>query len=157
MGWELLTLQPWWAALAGLALLQMLWGYALARRLRRLERRLDAVLAAGGEVAAAGDPALRARIARVEGQLEACLGRLDGAISRVGVVRFNAFTDVGGEQSYAVALLNDRGDGIVLSSLFGREQSWTYAKPVRGGSSPYPLSREEQRAIARALGAAGDE
>lgn len=69
----------------------------------------------------------------------------------VGIVRFNAFDDTGGSQSYAIALLDGKGDGVVLSSLYGRDESRTYAKPIIGGSSQYSLSKEEEAAIRQAL------
>jgi hypothetical protein len=69
----------------------------------------------------------------------------------VGTVRFNAFEDMGGKQSFALALLNGKGDGVVISSLYGREESRVYAKPMKGGSSEYTLSKEEEIAVERAL------
>ncbi|HXL04519.1 MAG: DUF4446 family protein [Firmicutes bacterium] len=69
----------------------------------------------------------------------------------VGIVRFNAFEDIGGNQSFAVALLDGKGDGIVLSSLYGRDESRVYAKPVKGGLSEYALSSEEEMAVEQAL------
>lgn len=152
---HLLAAAPWLPALAAVTVVVLAWVGLLARRLRRLERRLELVLSGPVEAAAGGDAALRARLHRLEARLDECLARLEGSLQRVGLVRFDAFPDVGGQQSFAVALLDDRGDGILLSSLFGREQSWTYAKPVRGGSSPYPLSPEEREAIARALAVRG--
>jgi uncharacterized protein YheU (UPF0270 family) len=69
----------------------------------------------------------------------------------VGAVRFDAFEDMGGKQSFALALLNGKGDGVVLSSLYGREESRVYAKPVKGGLSEYALSKEEETAVQQAL------
>ena len=69
----------------------------------------------------------------------------------VGIVRFNAFEDTGGNQSFALALLDGKGDGIVLSSLYGRDESRVYAKPVKGGLSEYALSSEEEIAVEQAL------
>lgn len=71
-------------------------------------------------------------------------------IRKVGLVRFNPFSDAGGDQSFALALLNDERDGIVLSSLYGREINRVYAKPIEKGSSKYQLSAEEKRAIEEA-------
>ena len=69
----------------------------------------------------------------------------------IGVVRFNAFDDIGGNQSFAIALLDGKGDGIVLSGLYGRDGSRVYAKPVEGGLSKYALSNEEKAAVEQAL------
>ena len=73
--------------------------------------------------------------------------RLARSLCRVGVVRFNPFPDTGGDQSFAVALLDGHDDGIVLSGLHSRAGCRVYAKPVAGGTSTYNLSQEEQRAI----------
>ena len=72
------------------------------------------------------------------------------SVQKVGIVRFNAFRDMGGDLSYAIALLNSQGDGVVISSIYGRDDARTYAKPVKGGKSSYQLSREEEEAIVKA-------
>src|SRR5581483_9403237 len=71
-------------------------------------------------------------------------------LSRVGIVRFNPFADKGGDQSFAVALLDDHGDGVVFTGLHSRTEVRVYAKPIVGGSSTYPLTNEEAEAINRA-------
>lgn len=68
-------------------------------------------------------------------------------LQRVGIVRFNPFNDVGGNQSFAIALLDARDNGIVISSLFVRDSSRIYAKPVHNGESEYQLTEEEALAI----------
>ncbi len=73
------------------------------------------------------------------------------AIQRVGVVRFNPFTDTGGDQSFAIALLDALGNGLVVSSLHGRADTRIFAKGVRGGRSKHQLSTEEEEAIRQAL------
>lgn len=83
-------------------------------------------------------------------RLEELASALDTAICGVGVVRFNAFQNTGGDLSFAVACLDAKQNGLVLSSIYGRNESRTYAKPVREGLSPYQLSGEEQEAIRRA-------
>lgn len=69
------------------------------------------------------------------------------SIQQIGVVRYNAFKDMGGDLSYSVALLDRKGDGVVLSSIFSREDARTYAKPIKNGKSPHQLSEEEVQAI----------
>jgi hypothetical protein len=69
---------------------------------------------------------------------------------RVGFVRYNAFDDVGSDLSYALALLNKNGDGVVLSSIYSREDTRTYGKAVSGYQAAVDASREEQAAIAKA-------
>lgn len=72
------------------------------------------------------------------------------SLQQVGVVRFNPFRDMGGDQSFAVALLDGRNNGIVVSSLHSREATRVYAKPIISGESPHTLSEEEAEAIQRA-------
>lgn len=73
--------------------------------------------------------------------------RLMQCVQRVGIVRYNTFEDVGGDLSYAVALLDEHNDGIVLNSLYYREGCYTYGKPVLNGESQHQLSVEESEAI----------
>jgi len=73
------------------------------------------------------------------------------SIHRVGVVRFNPFDEMGGNQSFAIALLNDSGDGVTISSLFGREGTRIYAKGIKNKESEYKLSDEEKEAINKAM------
>ncbi len=77
--------------------------------------------------------------------------RLRFSIQRVGVVRYNAFADLGSELSYSIALLDDELNGLILTSIYGRENSTSYAKPIVKGKSKYALSVEEMQAIDRAI------
>lgn len=72
------------------------------------------------------------------------------ALRHVAVVRYDAFGDMGGRLSFSAALLDDQGDGLVLSSINGRTETRTYAKALVGGHSEHTLSPEEQEAIASA-------
>jgi hypothetical protein len=81
--------------------------------------------------------------------------RSRGSLQHVGMVRFNPFEDTGSDQSFAIALLDDRRDGIVLSSLHGRGQTRVFAKPVEGGESTHTLSDEEAQAIRIAVDGTG--
>ena len=74
------------------------------------------------------------------------------SIQKVGVVRFNPFTDLGSNQSFAIALLDQKDDGIVISSIHAKEGTRIYAKPINHGESEYSLSKEEERAIKKATG-----
>ena len=69
------------------------------------------------------------------------------SLQHIGLVRFNPFDDTGSDQSFAIALLDDQRDGIVISSLHGRANTRLYAKPVAAGASPHNLSDEESQAI----------
>src|SRR5213594_2868284 len=73
--------------------------------------------------------------------------RSRGSLQHIGLVRFNPFVDTGSDQSFAIALLDDRRDGIVISSLHGRANTRVFAKPVENGTSRHTLSSEEADAI----------
>ncbi len=77
---------------------------------------------------------------------------LAGALQRVAVVRFDAFEDMGGKLSYSVAMLDENGDGVIFTSIYGRNENRTYAKAVRAGRASHVLSQEEEEALRRALG-----
>jgi len=87
----------------------------------------------------------------IEKYLETVEKRLRRAVQHVGIVRFNPFEDAGGDQSFAIAVLDESKNGIVISSLYGRGMSRIYAKPLEKAASRYQLSEEEKRAIAEAL------
>lgn len=72
------------------------------------------------------------------------------SITKVGLVRFNPFSDTGGDQSFAAALLDANDNGIVLSSLHSRGTTRVFSKPVKGGKSDYNLSDEEKEAVEKA-------
>jgi hypothetical protein len=82
-----------------------------------------------------------------------------GALRRVAVVRYDAFGDMGGRLSFSAALLDDAGDGLVLTSINGRTETRTYAKGITAGQGEQKLSPEEEEAISaamrNAIGAAG--
>lgn len=84
----------------------------------------------------------------LHGMLEA---RTLSSLQHIGLVRFNPFDDTGSDQSFAIALLDERRDGIVLSSLHGRTNTRIFAKPVEGGTSRHALSAEESEAIRIAI------
>lgn len=103
--------------------------------LARHTRRLDGVDAALGELGA-GAAATRADLGR--------------ALTRLGLVRYDAFDDVGGELSFSAALLDEHDDGLVVTAINGRSEGRTYAKLITGGTAAATLSDEERAAIAAA-------
>ena len=76
--------------------------------------------------------------------------QLDDCVQNVGMVRYNAFDDVGSELSFAIALLDNKDNGFVINSIYGRTSSNVYAKTIENGTSKYTLSDEEIKAINRA-------
>ena len=73
-----------------------------------------------------------------------------GALRHLAVMRYDAFGDMGGQLSWSLALLDDAGDGVVITSIHGRSDARTYAKSVAGWSSSQQLSPEEEDAVAQA-------
>jgi hypothetical protein len=71
-------------------------------------------------------------------------------IQKTGIVRFNPFNNMGGNQSFVIALLDDNNNGFVISSLFVKEGNRVYAKGVKNGKSDHKLSQEEKEAIEKA-------
>ena len=157
------------AVLAGLgSALVVTGGYhflVLAPRLRKLARTLDthdALLGGGGATRATERLATLERDATALAAARAAeLQRLDvlervarSEIPRLGFVRYNAFSDVGSDLSYALALLNRDGDGVVLSSIYSREETRTYGKAVTGFKPAQDPSSEEVAAIEKARAAA---
>lgn len=129
----------------------------LALRLRALARAQRQAFA-GGELDVVGVLARHGRqLAELRDRIEAADDRatqvraeLATAFSRLGIVRYDAFEDMGGALSFSAALLDERGDGLVISTINGRTDSRTYVKSVAGGRSEHPLSDEEQAAISAA-------
>ena len=76
--------------------------------------------------------------------------RIDSCIQKVGIVRYNAFDDVGSDLSFAIALLDYHDNGIVINGIYSRSSSNIYSKPVINGESEYVLSSEEKEAIEKA-------
>ena len=76
---------------------------------------------------------------------------LSKCIKKIGIVRYNAFRDTGSDLSFALALLDDNNNGVVLNGIYSREMSNIYAKSVENGVSKYTVSEEEQEAIQKAI------
>ena len=132
---------------------------ALARRTRRLGARLTGLTrgAEGGSLEAVLDAHL-AKVQAVAAELDEVVARqavLEAAqrraFQRVGLVRFNPFEETGGNQSFALALLDAGGDGWVLSSLHARAGTRVYAKAIKGGRADAGLSDEDSAALGQAM------
>lgn len=150
------------AALAagGIALVALALGIYMAVGVRRLRRDQRTVLGEGGARDVVtyvrdlerGVAALDARVAELDSTAAATSQRLDGAITHSAVVRYDAYNEMSGKQSSSVALLDERRNGVVLSSILHREQARLYAKGVSGGRAEIELSPEEKAAVDAALG-----
>jgi hypothetical protein len=75
--------------------------------------------------------------------------RIKRNVAWVETIRFNPFAGQGGNQSWSTLLMNEQGDGVVITGLWGREKSSVYAKPIKNGTSDHELSGEEKELIAR--------
>jgi len=83
----------------------------------------------------------------VDGRITALEYKSGQAMNRIGLVRFNPFMDTGSDLSFSLAFLNDHGDGLLMTSLWGRDEVRLYAKPVEEHKSRYALSQEEKQAL----------
>jgi Protein of unknown function (DUF4446) len=143
------------AVLALLAVAAWVWTLVLLRRTRAaqkvllggrrqdivefavsLQGRIDDVLRAVDEIAAG--------LSRVD-------RRVDGAVSRTSIVRYDALSDAGGHQSASVAMLDSSRTGVVISAIQGRDYARIYVKEIDQGRTPVALSPEEREAVERAM------
>ncbi len=147
------------AGLAGLCTLLILWNICLQVSLSGLRKRYDQMMTGeqtGGDFESMlmGHIAKTDRVAEdnmdIRDEQKRLSDLLNLSVNRIGIVRFSAFSDTGSDLSYAVALLNQNDDGVVFSSIFSRNDSRSYAKPIKNGASTYPLTDEEQAAIRQA-------
>lgn len=89
--------------------------------------------------------------AEITNQVDLMDKDLRKCIQKVGIVRYNAFKDVGSDLSFALALLDEQNNGIVLNGIYSRDMSNIYAKPIENGKSKYVVSEEEAQAIQKAM------
>jgi len=95
---------------------------------------------------------VRETIERLEEVLADIKTELSRCFSRVGMVRFNAFQEGSNDLSFALALLNQEGEGFILTSIYARDETRVFLKPVQKGRPLIRLSQEEEQALAQALG-----
>lgn len=145
----LLALDPFYLLLAAVLILLAWIGY-LEWRLRRLlvgqsgaslEDAITALVQSVKETDKVNE-AIQQHLIKME-------ERLQKSLQRVQTVRFNPFPDQGGNHSFALGLLDERGDGVVISTLYSREKTSVYAKPIKNRASEFELTKEEHQAIAK--------
>jgi hypothetical protein len=90
---------------------------------------------------------VRSELRKLGKEIEVTRGELRGTLQHLAVVRYDAFGDTGGKLSWSMALLDDKGDGVVLTSINSRADARTYAKEIRAFASEAKLSPEEEEAI----------
>lgn len=81
---------------------------------------------------------------QIDGQIKTC-------IQKTSIIRYKAFDDMGSDLSFSIALLDGNSNGVILTSIYGRNESTTYAKPIDKGISRYELSQEEKKVLEEAI------
>jgi hypothetical protein len=135
----------------GVAVIAFAFAVRSASRVRKLRRALRVIQAGRGEPTLEDAEDLVQQLADMTKRVEDLELVARVAVQHVGLVRFDAFEDMGGHLSFAAALLDADGGGFILTSINGRQETRIYAKPIERGASQYHLSNEEQEAIRRAI------
>jgi Protein of unknown function (DUF4446) len=145
-------------AAAGVALVALVVALVLHARLRRVRAAQLTLQGSGGGDLVDFAVSLQGRVDglhRALDELTAALGRLerrvDATVSRVSVVRYDAYENTGGHQSASVALLDASRTGVVLTAIQGRDYARIYVKELDDGRAAISLSPEEQQAVERAM------
>ncbi|WP_379137661.1 DUF4446 family protein [Paenibacillus sp. sgz500958] len=158
---QLLNEQLEWVviAISGCILLLLILVIIQGVKLRKVRRRYEAMMAGNGIEDLEGLLVQLKNQGEMleEGQhkhkeiLKTIETRIHGMKSNVAVKRYNAFGERGNDLSFSIAVIDDSRNGVVITSLHNRENSYIYAKPLEAGESPYTLSPEEKEVIALAL------
>lgn len=149
----------WIVAVTLLGLINIVWQLDLQTRLKRLEERYRRL--SGASVEETGPQiglgtllaqigSVRDRVEELEALTRQAQATLGHAVRGVGMVRFRALPDVGGDQSFSLAMVDSGGNGVVLSALYLREGTRFYGKPLTAWNSSYPLTDEEKQALEQA-------
>jgi len=125
-----------------------LWVLIIEIRLKRIfagikAKNLEEALVIAGKKL----QALEETESKIEKHLGVIDERLNKSIRNVETLRFNPFVEAGGNQSFAIAFLNDEGNGVILSSLYARDRMSVFAKPISGGKSTFELTEEEKAVL----------
>jgi hypothetical protein len=91
------------------------------------------------------------RVNIINGDLISVKNQMDKCIQKCNIIRYNAFSDTGSDLSFSIAMLDNFNDGFIITGIYGRNESITYAKPITKGTSGYPLSVEEEMVLNRSL------
>lgn len=148
------VLTPWVVAATILLFVAAYEIYTLEKRFRELEDRSRQILALEedtDQIAVAGVlqrlEQQGARLDDVQSALEHVQAVLPHTIQGHGIVRYRAFANVGGDQSFSLALVDAQGNGVIISGLHGRDETRLYAKPLVNWRASHSLSSEEQQAL----------
>ena len=153
MSIDIITLDIFVYVLAATVVLLVIWILILERKMRKFMVGKDAKsLESSIMNIKTGLESQRGVNKEIGVHLEDMDRRIEGSVRGLATVRFNAFegTGGGGKQSFATALLNEKKDGVIISSLYGRERFSAFAKPIINGKTEFELSDEEQKVLTEA-------
>lgn len=91
------------------------------------------------------------RVDMLNGEFINLKNQVDKCLQKHNIVRYNAFSDAGSDLSYSIAMMDNFNNGFIITGIYGRNESVTYAKPIENGESKYPLSNEEELVLKRSL------
>ena len=94
---------------------------------------------------------LEKKIEGVSKRLEKLEKKNKFSLQKIEILRYNPFSEIGGNQSFSVVLLDGNNDGAIITSIYSRDGNRVYAKPIKNGVSEYSLSEEEKEVLSRAL------
>lgn len=89
----------------------------------------------------------KAELAQLKERHSKLREQVKGCLQQIKIERYDAFDAMGGEMSYSILLADEKGDGLIMTSIYGRDESRCYAKSVKDGKSSYPLAEEEKRLL----------
>ena len=138
--------------LAGAIIILLIWIGLLEHRLKKFfsgtkAKNLEEVMTTLGSQVSE----LRDLQSKINTHLITIDSRLDTSIRKIETIRFNPFLDAGGNQSFAIALLNDKGNGVILSSLYARDRMSIFSKPILNGKCEFELPIEENEVLKNSL------
>ena len=138
--------------LAGIAILiGIVWAFITEKRLKRffLGKKAkdleDTIITLENDILE-----LKKSKENIEKETKIINAKLKKSIRGLDTIRFNPFPDQGSNQSFAIGMLNEEGDGLVMSSLYSRERMSVFAKPIKAGKAVYELTAEEREALEKA-------
>jgi ABC-type lipoprotein release transport system permease subunit len=143
------------AAILLLVIILIVWIAIIGSRLKKLRKQYVAVMGNTG-ISNLEDVILelKQKLNEQEQQEEKLKKRVDAVESelplvkgKIGIIRYNAFSEGGSDLSFSLAIVNEEKDGVVFSGLHGRDNTYMYAKPLQKGESNYPLTPEEKQVI----------
>ncbi|MGF7060860.1 DUF4446 family protein [Brassicibacter mesophilus] len=145
-------------AIVGLNLLLLMFNFINRIKFSSITKKYDR-LVAGVEAASLEDMLIehldevkevKSELGSIKKYCDDINSRLKFSLQKIGFIRYNAFNDMGSDLSFSIALLDESLNGFVITSIYGRDESNVYAKPLVNGKSSYALSVEEMQAIDRA-------